>query len=288
MSRRAVVLGDALLDVRVAPAERIRPAADVPARIELLPGGQGANVATRLARRGWDVELIAALAGDPAGLILRAALEADGVLLRAVAVPSTGTVVAITEAGGERTMLSHRAPYGHLVRDLPTDASWLVVSGYLLTEPMPLELARAIGTSSSRRVILGCALPSGSIVGWLEAARTMGPSLVVLNEAELEQLGTTDGLGVVAVTAADGARVEIDGRSASAAAPPGPPALDTTGAGDAFAAALLASLDDAPWPPTLDRIQAALTEAVEVAGSVARVPGAQGRVAGERPARQPA
>lgn len=288
MSRRAVVLGDALLDVRVAPAEPIRPGADVPARIELLPGGQGANVAVRLARRGWGVELVAALGGDPAGVILRAALEGDGVMLRDVAVPSTGTVVAITEAGGERTMLSHRAPFGHLVLDLETDATWLVVSGYLLTEPIPTKLARAVGASSPRRVILGCALPSGSAGDWLEAARTMKPDIVVLNEAELEQLGTTDGLGVVAVTAANGARVEIDGRSTFVVAPPGPPALDSTGAGDAFAAALLASLGGASWPPTVDRIQAALTEAVEVAGSVARVPGAQGRVADERSARQPA
>lgn len=288
MSQRVVVLGDALLDVRVVPAEPVRPGSDVPARVELLPGGQGANVAVRLARRGVNVELVAAVADDAAGAVIRSALEADGVVLRDIAVPSTGTVVGLAEADGERTMFSHRVPFGHLVDDAGTHASWVVVSGYLLTEPMTTGLARAVGASSSRRAILGCALPAGSVPGWLEAARTIRPDLLVLNEAELARLGARVGPGMLAVTAADGARVMSEGGTTVAPAPPGPPALDTTGAGDAFAAALLASFMDAAWPPTVDAIRAALAEAVAVAGSVARVPGAQGRVAGERSARQPA
>ena len=48
---RVVVIGDATLDVTVAPAEPMRHGGDVAAAIRLAPGGQGANVAVRLARR---------------------------------------------------------------------------------------------------------------------------------------------------------------------------------------------------------------------------------------------
>lgn len=281
MSGRVVVLGDALLDVRTVPTEPVRPGSDVQAQIGLLPGGQGANLAVRLARRGMPVELIAAVADDPGGAVIRSALEAEGVALRAIDVPSTGAVVVLTEPGGERTMLSHRAPFGHLVSDLGTAASWVVVSGYLLTEPTRMEVARRVAASPSRRAILGCAVPGGAAAEWLEAARAVRPHLVVLNEAELERLGTIDGLGLVAVTDAGGARVVGDGPAAAATAPFGPPALDTTGAGDAFAAVLIASLEGASWPPTSERIEAALRDAVAFAGTVARVAGAQGRVAGE-------
>jgi len=61
------VIGDSTLDVTVRPAEAPRAGGDVPASISLAPGGQGANVAVRLARAGIDVRLATAIGGNLLG-----------------------------------------------------------------------------------------------------------------------------------------------------------------------------------------------------------------------------
>jgi sugar/nucleoside kinase (ribokinase family) len=58
-------------------------------------------------------------------------------------------------------------------------------------------------------------------------------------------------------------------------------AADTTGAGDAFAAALIAELREPPWPPSPATLDRALAAAAGFAAEVTRVPGAQTRVPGE-------
>jgi fructokinase len=83
------------------------------------------------------------------------------------------------------------------------------------------------------------------------------------------------------VTDATGAVATIGAVSAAARAPVARPTLDTTGAGDAFAAGLVAALSRAAWPPSASELEGALAAAAELASSVTRVSGAQGRVAGE-------
>jgi ribokinase len=282
-----VVIGDVLLDVRVAPEADAERGRDVPARILFSPGGQGANVAVRLARQGVPVELVAGLAADAAGSLLRASLLAEGVRLRAVDVEASGSVVVLVEPGGERTMLSQRAPFAHLVppetAETVAAAAWLVVSGYLLHEPASLELVAALGPGHGRRVLLGCAVPDAVLPAWRNASATLRPDLVVLNRNEARRVGSAGAEGV-AVTDAGGATLTIGGVAVSSMTAVGAPARDTTGAGDAFAAILVAGLRGAPWPPPREVMQDAVEAAVALAGRVVRVEGAQARVAGERAA----
>ena len=56
--------------------------------------------------------------------------------------------------------------------------------------------------------------------------------------------------------------------------------MDTTGAGDAFAAALLAELAPA-WPPDEWEVMRAMRVGLEVAGAVTLVDGAQARIPSE-------
>ena len=56
------------------------------------------------------------------------------------------------------------------------------------------------------------------------------------------------------------------------------PAADTTGAGDAFAAALIAELREPPWPPSPASLDRALSVSAAFAAEVTRVQGAQTRV----------
>jgi ribokinase len=285
-----VVVGDATLDVSVFPVRPMATGADVPATITMRPGGQGANVAVRLARQGVAVTLVCVLADDPAAVMIRAALAEDGVSITAVPTEATGLVVVIGGEDGERSMLSHRAALPLATADAAggPGGSWLVLSGYALLQPDALELAGRLAALPMRRVLLGCAVADDDLSAWLRAARALDPDLVVANReeadrAQLHALGTA-----LAITDGDGAELRIGDARAAAATTAGSAAVDTTGAGDAFAARLLVGLVDGAWPPEEARLQAAVASAVELASAVARVRGAQARVAGERAAGLPA
>lgn len=275
-----VIVGDALLDVLAAPIGPIQPAADVPASVGLAPGGQGANLAVRLARRGITVELVCALADDAAGRLLREALAADGVRVTTLAADATGAVIVLVGATGERTMLSQRVPLAPRLPDVPPmTVDWLVVSGYLLIEPGAAGVAATLRRWAPRRMLVGCAVPDASLVAWQEAARALEPDVVVLNR---DEAGRVPSLLVDrrVITDTGGATAAIDGAVATVVTPAGPPATDTTGAGDAFAAAFLAELLEA-WPPSDEALRRALESGASAGAAATRVAGAQGRTADE-------
>ena len=136
-------------------------------------------------------------------------------------------------------------------------------------------------------MLLGCAVADDDRSAWRSAARELDPDLVIANRqeadrAELQALGA-----VLAITDSSGAEARIGEVHVASATTAGPPAVDTTGAGDAFAAGLLAGLVGAAWPPKEGQLRAAVAAGVELASAVARVHGAQARVAGEPAARVP-
>ena len=277
MPARVSVIGDALLDVQAVPDAGIQAGEDVPAEVALRPGGQGANLAVRLARRGIAVTLTCSLADDVAGQILRSSLESEGVALDSIEADATGVVVVLLDEGGDRTMLSQRVPFASAAAKRLVPNGWLLLSGYLLLEPAGQSLASAAAALPGRRVLAGCAVSDEAIDAWRSAAAAYAPDLVVLNDAEMERLAIPGNPGW-AVTDAAGARATIGEVAAEARLGPGPAAVDTTGAGDAFTAALVAGLLDAEWPPVQPALRAALEGAVAIAAEVSRAPGAQARV----------
>lgn len=289
------VIGDALLDVRVAPTIPMRPGADVPAAVDVRPGGQGANIAVRLARRGVRTRLVARLGADAAGDLVRGVLAAEGVEVSDLGAGRSGAVVVILDRDGDRTMLSQRVPLlsGRLDPALAAAASWLVVSGYVLLEPAGLSASGA----TPRRAIAGCSIDSAQAAEWASAAAALQPHLVVLNLEEARVLAASDRqaadlsrvLGdrfgaLVVVTHAAGADAVVNAEVVTVGAERTSAAQDTTGAGDAFTAILVAELLDGDWPPSPDGLRRALDGACAVAAAVTRVDGAQGRVPGEGPA----
>jgi sugar/nucleoside kinase (ribokinase family) len=280
-SAEVFVVGDALLDVYVAPSEPMRPGGDVPAVVRVGPGGQGANVAVRLARHGLTVRLACALGDDASGRLVREALEADGVELDAASAEMTGAVVILVAPDGERTMLSRRVT---LLPRATEPAPWTVVSGYVLLEGAKIELS-----SAGRLVVLGCSLPDAHLRRWWQRVTQLAPELLLLNG---DEAGAVGAIGRSSAASASTIVVVTDRSGASAVLPDGTvrralaeraTGVDTTGAGDAFAAAFLAELHDLPaWADSdLDR---ALAAGVALAAQVAGVTGAQTRVARERPA----
>ena len=279
---RALVVGDAHLDVTVVPALPLRSGADVPGGVNVGPGGQGANLAVRLARLGVDVALVCALADDAAGTIVRDALDADGVEVRALPTEATGAVAVLLDERGERTMVSRRAALSpHLQSVAVGDPDWVVVSGYVLLEADAMDAVAGLATGSARRALVGCAVPPQAVGAWRAAAAGLSPHLVVLNRDEAGLADSVPADAVHVVTRPDGADATLGAVHVDVATEADDEVVDTTGAGDALAAALVARLD--AWPPDAARLRDALVAGVALASAVARVPGAQARVASETP-----
>ena len=300
---RFAVLGDCTLDIVVIPDRRRRHAGDVPAQIRLGPGGQAANVAVRLARLGESVRLVAPLADDLAGRLLRDALEREGVSVVALPAERSPKVAVLLDAGGERTMLSDRQPLAAAAAAAAlAEAEWVHCSGYaLLDDATGDALAAALGArpAAVRLSVGGGSLPPGRarVKRFRRRLRSAAPQLCLLSRDEAgamlgrslptapdaaAQLATL--ADVVVVTAgAEGSAATLGDEllSAPAADVPGP-VVDATGAGDGYAAALIARLATAPWPPRPAQLRRAMAAGGRLGARVARVAGAQGRVGGER------
>ena len=308
---RIAVVGDCVFDVSARPAGPLVTGSDLPANVEMLPGGQGANVAVRLARRGLRVRLITPLADDAAGRLLREHVTSQGVDLAVLRAERSGGVVAIVDPGGERTMLSDRVsfPRGVTVRHellrQMAGADWVHVSGYALLDTLGGDtVTAAIGAlpASVVRSADADSLPaaqemvaryrarlaaSGSVLvfaGRRQASALTGdpadhplPELAERVAAELRVAAIVTG-GIEGSAARMGSEAVSVAAYASEA-----PAVDTTGAGDAYAAAVIAELAGARWPPDVEELRRAMQAGSELGSRVARVRGAQGAVMGEFP-----
>jgi sugar/nucleoside kinase (ribokinase family) len=301
------VIGDASLDVAVAPSARRRDGSDVPATIRIGPGGQGANVAVRLARQGAEACLVAPLADDAAGRLLREALQVDRVDLAMLPAPRSTVVIVLLDDAGERTMLSDRQTVDPAaVPSGLAGAGWIHCSGYpLLDDDGGDALAQLLGARAPEvrlSVAGGSVPPDPAGVSRLRTRLAVAaPDLVLLSRDEAASMlatrpiraaaaaaGALQGLAPLVIVTADAdgsAAATADLRVELPATPLPGPVLDATGSGDAYAAALIVALADAgPWPPPEAVLRAAMQKGSLLGAQVARVPGAQGRVAGERAA----
>lgn len=302
------VIGDSTLDVTVRPAAPPRPGGDVPARISVSPGGQGANVAVRLARAGMEVRLATAIADDSAGRVLAGALEADGVAVVRLPAERSGLVIALLDADGERAMLSDRVTLDPTALAAAcAGAEWVHCSGYALADDASGDaLAELVGSlpASTRVSAGGGSLPEDPARSARVRRRlaTAGVALLILARDEAAALldrpipsvaaaadalaGAFPGLIAVVTGAAAGSAAAGPGFALSVpAVDPATPMVDATGAGDAYVAALIGALRGVVWPPDLPTLRAAMENGSRDGGLVSRVLGAQGRTSAEPAAR---
>ena len=294
-SKTVLVVGDVLTDTVVRLHSPLAVGTDAPATITDTPGGQGANVARWLIRAGVEsVRLLASIsAADPidhAAELHAAGVEAQFVFVDA---PVSRIVVVVDANGNDRSFLTQRGAAAQLDAAAAdavnlAQVEWCHVSGYLLASNAGrqcyarlVDRCRALGIPisvdpASVAEILALGVPTFR-------ALLNGADVLVPNEAEARTLsGETEPgatalslqsqASVVAVTCGP-AGVVASSRATGPIRVPAVSALvvDPTGAGDAFAAGLIAGLVKAA--PLVDAIQAG----VRLAGSAVSMLGAAPR-----------
>lgn len=267
-----VVVGDVMTDVVVQASGPIRVGSDTSAAITTHGGGAGANTAAWLAFAQVPTALVGRVGADPLGRGLHDELAEAGILDRLGVDPllRTGTCVVLVSPDGERTMLPDAGANDALApNDLPDElfapGRHLHLSGYTLLKDgarlaglAALDLARRRGmTTSVDPASSGPLRDVGAerFLSWIE-----GTDLVLANESEVEALtGERDPLSGARVLSSSFAGVVVKLGAAGAVwlARDGEPVhgpavavdvVDTTGAGDAFAAGFLPTWRDGEPP----------------------------------------
>ncbi len=239
-------LGDAHLDVVVRLGGPLAADTDTPASARLVPGGQAANVAAWVVALGGRSRLIAARATDIAAELVASELARRGVdLVGPVVEGTTGVVVSLSD-GGQRSMLSDRG-VGPMLAAQAVEAdwlggcSWLHLPAYSLTsEPVRGAALAAVRAAKDRSARISVDLSSVTaiseygVAAFRDLITGLRPDLVLGNRAETALVGDLAGIDLVTKLGADG--ILVAGRRYPADRAE---VVDTTGAGDAFAAGYL-------------------------------------------------
>ena len=230
-----------------------------------VSGGSAANTIAGMAQLGGTCAFIGQVADDQLGEVFAHDIHACGIRFDTDAragSPTTGRCLIFVTPDGQRTMntflgASHYLPAEALDRALIADAAYLYIEGYLWDPEEPraamraaIDVAKAAGrkvafTTSAEFVIdrhradFHALIDNGLV------------DLIFANEAELMSLTETDDIEsaiaaiapkietLVVTLSEKGALAMRGGERTSVAAEPIEAVIDTTGAGDLFAAGFL-------------------------------------------------
>jgi sugar/nucleoside kinase (ribokinase family) len=275
-----VSIGDLVLDISIAPHGPLVVDDDSPATITIGGGGQAANFCAWTAALGEKVRLVTRVGDDERGRRLVGDLEANGVEVCAVWAPeATGAIAVLVGSDGERTMATQRgATVGLSPDDLDEswfrDAQLIHVPAYsLFVEPLASATRAAIRLVREGGGMLAVDLSSAA------GLRTFGPTRMAYVLARLSPevlFATTNEADTLAVPLESLAQVpvlklghagcRVYGRTIPA---PAATVIDSTGAGDAFAAAFCVA-----WLRGATPVESA-ERAVDVATQAVGLPGAR-------------
>jgi len=254
MTVRAVVVGSLVMDLSFAVPRRPEAGDVVVAtRFGQYRGGKGYDQAVALARLGVDVTFIGAVGQDDFGRQFLAALDAEGVDATRMVVtrdaPTSVAVPMVTPDGDVAFVHSPGANH-HL---LPNAVEHLPACDVLLLQgevPIATSIAAARQARSADATVMLNPAPVHAITPeLLSVADFLTPNEIEahgLAPNTLDPAAMTDALaagrrGAIITLGARGAVWSIDGERGSTQ-PPAVRAVDATGAGDAFCAALAVAL----------------------------------------------
>jgi len=262
------VIGSINLDI-VARVEHFpRPGETVTnAVVNRFPGGKGANQALAAHRLGATVFMVGRVGNDPLADEALDNLRREGVNLdycKSLRNHATGMALIVVNAAGENQIVvapGANAAFAAAHLELPaTDA-------YIAQLEVPVETILKAALAHNNFFCLNAAPARPLPRELLEHV-----DLLVVNETEAQALGAElDSFhGMLASThGARGAELSRNGKRVASAVPPVVTVVDTTGAGDAFTAALTVGLVSGLEP------QAALEQACVVGALATTKMGAQ-------------
>ena len=259
-----VTVGDLITDVVVDLDAQFRVGTDTAASIVRRRGGSAANVAAAAVAAGGRARFVGNVGSDDAGDELLAGLAAVGVETSCTRNGTSGTVVAVVDPGGERSLLTDRGASGDLAA-VPSGAmvgcDVVHVPLYALgAEPLATTVASmlldahaagALTSVDASSVPVVESVGPEALLGWCRDARV---DVLFCNEDEAEAIGHDLLLDhgppvVIEKRGAAPAMLIVDGEVGHVAAEIVDDVVDTTGAGDAFAAGVLvARAASADWP----------------------------------------
>jgi len=235
------IIGSINLDIVASVKEFPQPGETITnAVVHRFPGGKGANQALAAHRLGASVFMVGRVGDDPLADEALHTLREEGVDLsycRPLKDTSTGlAMVVVTEAGENQIVV---APGANAV----FDAEHLVVpetDAIIAQLEVPIETILKAALSNDSFFCLNAAPAKPVPHELLEQV-----DLLVVNEIEAETLGKELDIytGLLAITyGGEGAVLSRGGQQVARARPPKVDVVDTTGAGDAFTAALTVAM----------------------------------------------
>jgi sugar/nucleoside kinase (ribokinase family) len=233
-----------------------------------ISGGSAANTVAGAAALGARCAFVGQIADDQLGAVFAHDIRAHGVRFDTPARagdPPTGRVLILVTPCGERTMntllgASHYLPSESLDHDLIRDSAILYLEGYLWDPEQPravmrqaIDIARAAGRKVALTLSVNFIIERhrADLQGLIDQGLI---DILFVNEEELICLTQDDDREsalakvsakvplLVVTLGADGALAIQNGQRFTVAAEPVERVVDTTGAGDLFAAGFLAGI----------------------------------------------
>jgi len=260
---KILCIGEVNLDVVAIIGSDINYGSDTAAKVSTHGGGAGGNVAAWLRVAGAQSHMLARMGQDAAGVAVRSEFDRLGVTYSEIDVHGapTGIVVVIVDKAGERSMFPDKgANSGLTLADLPKLSSFnaAYISGYALLDPKSRAgILQMIGKikSAGLKIYFDPAtvggmdgVPIAEIRAWINQVHCL-----LLNEEEARYLSAASDLDsaiadlikicptVVVKRGSNGVTAANRGSSSISLPAISTDVIDTTGAGDSFAAGFIAA-----------------------------------------------
>ena len=278
-------IGDLVEDVVVWLNTELNIGSDTESVIRRTRGGSAANVSMFAALTGTPSRFIGQVGNDRLGSQLCEVLRDSDVDVQVIADGRTGSIVVLVQPNGQRSFLTDRGVASHLAHfdaTLMNDVSILHVPTYSLTdEPLASTCVQYINAARATGAIISVDASSSSVLTQYGTDRyraliqSLQPHVFLCNEDEAKVLGlgakmpmAGASLTVIKQGPLPVIAVQHDGTTTEVSVIPVANIVDTTGAGDAFAAGFL------PHYAQTKNIGNAITQGNLLASRVLQSPGA--------------